>query len=379
MRIALCLEYPLAYQGGVSVLCRSLAGGLSLHYDIVLVSPDSSEEFTRLKQSIPFLDHVAWEPATVSRGQSRRLAASLIERGVELAHFHYGGNFGWGTRIPGQSPVPFLARAGIKVFSTVHLVVGPLDGYCGPQKPLLFKLALWPMACLGKLSVLRHLQAEVVVSDYGADRLRGWYWPMRRRFRTIYHSRVSDAGGPPGPTAREKMVLYAGHLAERKGQLVLAAAFARIAPQHPQWKLILLGDGDPVVEARLRNLATDFKLEDRILLPGARDAAEWMRRAEVYVQPSYFEGLPLALQEAMLAGCACVATDIPGNNELIHDGENGLLAKKGDVQDLAAKLEQLLTDESSRLRFQQRARPSVLRLGMSLERMIQAHLELYES
>jgi glycosyltransferase involved in cell wall biosynthesis len=120
-------------------------------------------------------------------------------------------------------------------------------------------------------------------------------------------------------------------------------------------------------------------LQERIELVGPReDALEFMRRAEIFVQPSFFEGLPLALQEAMLSGCACIGTDIPGNDEIISHGENGLLAPKGDAARLAETLDRLISDEPLRRSFQQRARASVLDKGMSAKQMIEHHVELYE-
>lgn len=380
MKIALCLEYPLAYQGGVSVLCRALAAGLSARHEIVLASPDDPEEFARLQEIIPLHGHVPWNPTTASRAQSQAFAATLKERGVQVAHFHLGGNFGWGIRFPGQSPIPYLSRSGVTVFSTVHMVVGPLDGYCGPGKPLWFKLALWPVAWMGKMSVLRHLRAEVVVSRFGTSCLRRWYWPLRGRFRTIYHSRVSEQAAPAPETGREKMILYAGHLAERKGQHILAKAFAQVAPRHPDWKLVLLGEGEKEIQDRIRRLIVERSLQGRIEMPGARpDAMDWMRRAEIFVQPSFFEGLPLALQEAMWSGCACLATDIPGNNEIISHEANGLLVRKGDPGAMAAGLDRLMGGERLRTNFRSQARASVLHKGMSVEQMIRQHIELYES
>jgi hypothetical protein len=131
-KIALCLEYPLALRGGVSVLVETLLAGLSTHYTLVLVSPDKPSDLTKQ----PISGHIPWDPATVSPRTSRALADELAQRGVQLAHFHMGGNFGWGNRFPGHCPIPYARRLGIHACSTVHLVVSPLDGFCGPQKPL---------------------------------------------------------------------------------------------------------------------------------------------------------------------------------------------------------------------------------------------------
>jgi glycosyltransferase involved in cell wall biosynthesis len=107
------------------------------------------------------------------------------------------------------------------------------------------------------------------------------------------------------------------------------------------------------------------------------DALDHMRRAAIFVQPSFFEGLPLALQEAMLLGCACVGTDIPGNKELIVQGQNGLLVPKGDVAELAQALRRLMDDAELRDRFAARGRESLLQKGMTVQRMAQKHRQLY--
>src|SRR5438034_1347964 len=75
--------------------------------------------------------HARWDPAAISAAGSRALARRLAELGVQLAHLHFGGVYGWGIRVPGRSPIPFLRRAGIEVCSTVHLTVSLLDGFCG--------------------------------------------------------------------------------------------------------------------------------------------------------------------------------------------------------------------------------------------------------
>ena len=103
-----------------------------------------------------------------------------------------------------------------------------------------------------------------------------------------------------------------------------------------------------------------------------------MRRASIFVQPSFFEGLPLALQEAMLCGCACIATDIPGNNEIISHENNGLLVPKGGVNETAEALSRLIRDDVLRESLQRVARSTVLEKGMSREKMVREHIAVYE-
>lgn len=381
MRIALCLEYPLDFQGGVSVLCRELARGLAARgHEVVLVSPDSAESL-RASGAEKFLhQHLPWNPARPSRAAAQDLAAQLAEARPDVAHFHLGGTYGWGNRFPFSSPVHFAARRGMPCVSTVHLVVSLFDGFCGPQKPAWFKALLLPLAWWGKCQQLGRVRAEIAVSQHDFQKLRRWYWPARNRFVQVYHSRL-PSGPAEGSVPREPVILNVGHIAWRKGQLVLAEAFARVAARHPEWKLLLAGsdDGGPTL-GQIRDLAQRHGLGGRIVLLGERaDALQLMRRAAIYVQPSYWEALGLALQEAMFCGCAALGSRAGGIPELIEDGSSGLLFEPGNVTQLAAQLERLIQNPARREQLGRAAAASIRARGMTADGMVARHLELYES
>lgn len=379
-KIALCLEYPLALRGGVSVLVEALIEGLSPHYELVLVSDDTPESLAQSSVASLISAHQPWKLESVSREASRKLAASLAGHGVRLAHFHSGGNFGWGNRIFGQSPISFTDRLNIVTCSTVHLVTSVLDGYCGPQKPLLMKLALLPPAWCGKMQCLSHVRREIAVSEHDCAKLRRWYWPLQSRFRVIYHSRIRQ-GSRPTPVPREQIILNVGHIAWRKGQALLAEAFAQIAPKHPEWKLCLVGHvAEELEEGRVREIARKHGLEERIIFTGKRDDAfNFMNRAGIYVQPSFAEALGLALQEAMFCGCPSIGTRIGGIPELITDGKTGLLVDAGKPDLLAKALDMLITDSALREKLGRAGAASIIDRGMTQEQMVANHLQLYES
>ncbi len=379
-KIALCLEYPLALRGGVSVLVEALIEGLAPHYELVLVSDDTPESLAQSPVAGLVSAHLPWKNESVSHQASQKLAAALAAHGVALAHFHSGGNFGWGNRFPGHSPVPYAAGLGIQTCSTVHLVVNALDGFCGPEKPLWFKLAMLPVAWCGKMQCLLHLRREIAVSEHDCEKLKRWYWPLRGRFRVIYHSRIRESSRPPA-VAREPMILNVGHIAWRKGQGLLAEAFAQIAPRHPEWKLCLVGHvAEAEEEKRIRETARKHGLEERIVFMGKRDDAfAFMNRAGIYVQPSYAEALGLALQEAMFCGCPGIGTRIGGIPELITDGKNGLLVEAGKPDVLARAIESLIVDPTLRERYGRAAAASIPERGMTLEQMLSNHVQLYES
>ncbi len=381
-RLAIAIEYPLEVAGGVSVLAKELIRGLSSRCRIVLVSGDTPEEFAASPVKPAIERHIPWQINSRDPRQGKELARLIAVTTPDLAHFHFGANFGWRNRFPWQCPIPPLARLGVPIVSTIHMVAGPLHEICGPRKPLWFKLGFLPWASVAKLAVLRHIRREIAVSRQDYRRLRRWYWPMHERFTQIYHSRIdAEAIDPGGSSEREKTVLCVGHFARRKGQVVLAEAFAAISSRYPEWSLKFAGHVyDDACQAEVLQAAKRCARPDQIQLLGQQEnTAELMRNAAVFVQPSFFEGLPLALQEALFHGCACLATDIPGNDELIEHDVNGWLVAPKDAEAMTAGLEKLLSDPGLRTRLSGQGRPSILRRQMTRQHMVEKHVTLYES
>jgi glycosyltransferase involved in cell wall biosynthesis len=382
MKIALCLEYPIALRGGVGVLVETLlAEFVRRGHQVVLVSDDDSETLRNTEAGKLIAGHFQWNPRKISRASSKNLARQLAMERVDAAHFHSGGNYGWGNRFPFGCPIYFLNRFGVPCVSTVHLFVGIFDGYCGRQKPFWFKLLMLPLAWCGKMQQLQHTRREIAVSLHDFKKLRRLYFPFRKKFTQIYHSRLRDDTAHFKNSKRGPVILNVGHLAWRKGQFVLAEAFAQIAPRHPEWTLQLAGDEGEMFEAeKIRQFTKEQRLEGRIQLLGERaDAADLMRRAAIYVQPSFWEALGLALQEAMFCGCACVGSRAGGIPELIHENQTGLLFEAGNVGQLTRALEELIGDETRRNTLGRAAAASIRERGMTAGQMTENYLHLYES
>lgn len=382
MKIALCLEYPIDLRGGVSVIVETLAIELiRLGHKVTIVSPDTPEVFKESKLASS-TEHIARTPAArFSPAQARQLARSIATSGIDIAHFHLGGNFGWGNRYPFNSPIYFLHRLGVPCASTSHQVVNVLDGYCGPQKPLWVKLLLLPIAWLGKAQQLSSVHFEAAVSQHDCTKLKQWYAPFARRFATIYHSRLDSRILFAPDSNREPVILNVAHIARRKGQVKLTEAFVRVADRHPAWILQFIGpdSGDGSVQ-EIKSLAKTHGLEARIAVFDQRhDAFDLMRKASIYVQPSVFEALGLALQEALYCGCPAIGSRVGGIPELIDEGENGLLVAPDDTDQMEAALIRLITDESLRRKFGARAHASIEEKGMTAARMAENYLQLYDS
>jgi glycosyltransferase involved in cell wall biosynthesis len=157
----------------------------------------------------------------------------------------------------------------------------------------------------------------------------------------------------PGLPAEGRFVLGMGRLTRQKGFDLLLHAFARCAVDHGEWWLLLLGDGEE--RAELLKLGEQLGLTDRLKLLGRRQQpAGILKRGDLFVLPSRFEGFPNALLEAMACGLPAVAADCPsGPAGIIRSGENGVLVPVEDVDALAGAMHRLMGDAAERERLGQ--------------------------
>ena len=155
---------------------------------------------------------------------------------------------------------------------------------------------------------------------------------------------------PDSQPRRPTRILFVGRLIFNKGPELLLDGLSLLAGANVDFTAALLGDGP--LRGRLEKLADQAPLAGRVSIVGrVDDVAERMRQADIVVRPSTTEGLPLALLEAMASGLCVVASDIPGNRDLIRHGENGLLFRPGDADSLAANLRRVVEDDRERRRL----------------------------
>lgn len=144
----------------------------------------------------------------------------------------------------------------------------------------------------------------------------------------------------------EKTIITLGRLAPQKNQRMMIEAFAKVANEYPDYRMIIYGEG-PLRE-ELELLTKKLELENRISFPGfVSDVVEVMQHASLFVMTSDHEGMPNALQEAMAMRLPCISTDCGGGGarELIQDGINGVLIKRNDLEGLVKGLRGILSDD----------------------------------
>lgn len=248
------------------------------------------------------------------------LARHLKARGVSHLHNHF-------AQASGNVALLAARLAGIPFSFTLH---GPAD-FTDPQ---LWRLdaKIADAVFVACISHYCRSQAMLVSPPEDWDKLH------------IVHCGVEPARYD-APPAEGQGLLFVGRLAAAKGVPVLIEAMARIRAAHPQAHLVLIGDGPDraMLEGQVRRLG----LSDAVRFTGYQnqdEVADALARSAVFVLPSFAEGVPVVLMEAMAARRPVVATRIAGIPELVQDGVSGRIVPPGDTAALASAVCEVLAD-----------------------------------
>jgi colanic acid/amylovoran biosynthesis glycosyltransferase len=192
----------------------------------------------------------------------------------------------------------------------------------------------------------------VAISSFGRSQLMRWIsaddWA---KVRVVHCGLDGDfLAQSLTPPPRTMQLVCVGRLCEQKGQLLLLRAVHRLREQGQRVQLVLAGDGEmrPQVEA----LIAELGLGDQVRITGwigGDVVRKEILDARALVLPSFAEGLPVVLMEAMALGRPVISTYIAGIPELVHDGVNGWLIPAGDIQALADAMREVLQHDDADL------------------------------
>ena len=162
---------------------------------------------------------------------------------------------------------------------------------------------------------------------------------------------------PPESVCRpgRQILLAAGRLELEKGFAGLLRVFSDLCGKHPDWDLVIVGEGS--LRPEFERFIAARNLTERAFLPGrVGNMADWYSRASIFVLSSIFEGFPNALTEALAYGLPAVSYDCDtGPRDIIRDGIDGVLVPNGQPQLLADALRRLMRNDEERQRMSQRA------------------------
>ncbi len=196
----------------------------------------------------------------------------------------------------------------------------------------------------------------VALSEHMAGEIRGWMGDAAR-VEVLYNPVDTRRFRPaPRPADRPPTLLFMGRIEARKGVWDLLEALPAVLAAVPGARARFCGDGE---RERLLAEARRLGIADRVEAPGwlSGDAAlEAWASADLLCLPSYHEGLPMSILEAMACGLPVVATPIAGVPEAVVEGRTGHLVPPGDREALAERLVALLGDPERRAAFGREAR-----------------------
>jgi glycosyltransferase involved in cell wall biosynthesis len=296
--------------------------------------------------------------------------------------------------LPGRSGLARLRRE-IRWASVTHLVLASRVGAYQALVTLACRLERRPLVCTHQLAretedlplgaLGRHLRAlalrtvyggarmHVAVSAEGLELLHGRVGLDRRRTVEIGNGVDLERFAPPGPGAPPRpgpslaegidegapLCVTVARLSPQKGLEVLIDAAAILRDRYPERRarLVVVGEGELRAELEARIAARQVGAMVRLV--GARPPDEipaWLAAADLFVLSSHYEGMSLAVMEAMAAGCPPVVTRVSGTAELVPDADHGRVVAPGDAEGLAGAIAELLADPGLRRRIGERAR-----------------------
>ncbi len=249
-----------------------------------------------------------------------RIAPWLEDFGAHHVHAHFGTN---------SAEVVMLA----------HILGGPEYSFTvhGPEefdKP----------EFLGMREKVKRSSFVVAISSFGCSQLYRWVdfadWPKVKVVHCGLDKAFYDVPAAPIPSAPR--VVCVGRLCEQKGQLLLVRAVSLLIQKGIRLELVLAGDGE--MRAELEAQIAQLQLQGVVRITGwisGDQVRNEILASRAMVLPSFAEGLPVVVMEAMALRRPVLTTYIAGIPELVRHGEDGWLIPAGDVQTLANTLEQV--------------------------------------
>jgi len=177
---------------------------------------------------------------------------------------------------------------------------------------------------------------------------------------TVHNGIPVDDNLPSGKTGTKDIAfITVGRLAEIKNHLLMVRAFHEALKEGADARLIIVGDGPE--RASIESFLRTNRLEGKVTLLGFRsDVGELLRGADVFILTSRYEGISVALLEAMRAGLPVIATRVGGIPETVRDGKTGLLVGQDDLPGLVQAMRRLAQSQELRREMGRRGRDFLL-------------------
>lgn len=370
-RVLLCSDYLPPSDGGVEQVVQTLAECLDDRgVDVAVFSLSSGDRPTLADHDSIELYEADTVDLTGTIGlQSTVSVEALLTFRTVLSEFdpdvvHVHNRFFFTSYVAG---LLYGTRCDAPVVTTLHLGnVEEIDG-AGGYAARLFERSL------GRL-LLRQSDHVVAVSEAVADHGESLGVPAGKL--TVVRNAVAVPDFPHSPPDG-KDVVFIGRLVQNNGPVEFLRASRTVFDAHPDARFHFVGTGP--LEDELKATASELGVDESVTFHGfvddIRDAYEL---ADVFCRPSYSEGLPLTVLEAMASGVPPVVSEIAGVPEVVDDRETGVLLPPGDVGAISEGLCWLLDDEARVEELSETAR-EYAEAELSWERRVRQVLSVYDS
>ena len=174
-----------------------------------------------------------------------------------------------------------------------------------------------------------------------------WFPEKLQRKSTVIWNAVNEDFYKILRSPVKGLVVSCGRLQPQKNQKMLISAIKQVYENNPNVRLNIYGSGN--LESELTSYINELGMKNVITLKGqTSNVAEVLKKADIFVMSSDYEGMPNALMEAMASGVPCISTDCPcgGPKMLITDREEGILVNTNDEIGLAKAIEELLSNDN---------------------------------
>jgi glycosyltransferase involved in cell wall biosynthesis len=286
----------------------------------------------------------------------------------DLVHFH-------GASLPLITNILPLKLYGKKVLAKVAAAkLGTEAGSLHGRYFLLGKILIW---------MLKKVDCFVAISEEIKNGLLNDGFNQARIPNFIDQNLFHPSGKESGDQIRKKLgftdgkiMTFSGRLVERKGVGVLLEAWRKLIQDRKDVLLIILGSGP--LEKKLKNQSRLLGIEENVKFCGfINNIGDYLAATDIFVFPSFQEGFPNSVLEAMACGIPVLSTKIGGVVDVIRDGKNGLLVEPDNVNQLADALKKLISDAEYASTLGKNALKTV-RENYDINLIANKYVELYE-
>jgi glycosyltransferase involved in cell wall biosynthesis len=236
---------------------------------------------------------------------------------------------------------------------------------------------------LWELPLFRKYDAIIGVSDAVSYSIHKWHFIKKEKLYVVYNGVDINVNKPNNQkrikvrkahsiSSDEKILLFLSHLTEQKGVQLLINVLPEILKLKNNIKLMIVGGGDYLVEAK--KLTDKLALKDNVIFTGNiphEETSQYINASDLFILPTLRqEGLPFVLLEAMACCKPVIASNIGGIPSAINDNENGLLIVPGDSNGLKEKILLLLNNQDLTQKIAESARRTVIE-KFSVKKMVE--------